>query len=320
VSIHYTIRHLTKFRYDVAVSESVIECRMRPASEALQRCLHFDLDVVPGARVFAHRDFHGNWVHHFNLPRAHTELVVTARAQVELDAPPSLPASLDNNAWATIDGWAASGEQWDSLQPSQFAVWSPTLLEFERSIPGTDARPSDPLIVVRDSLSTIHRSFTYMPDSTSVDSPIDAALASKQGVCQDFAHIMLAVLRRRGLPCRYVSGYIAPSHDKSAADSTNATHAWVEVLLPTLGWVGVDPTHNIEAGIRHIRVAIGRDYADVPPTRGTFKGGSAGALSVAVTIQSGDRSPADGGRELWTTWPATAPESTVAAQAQQQQQ
>lgn len=294
---------------------------MRPAGEGQQRCLQFELDVQPAARVFAFRDFTGNWVHHFNLPRAHTELVVTARAQVEIETPQPLPASMSMDDWCAIDEWNDRDQYWDLVQPSQFAVWSPALIAFEQSVFSSD-RLDDPLTVARKTMAAIHEAFAYVPRSTRVDSPIDDALAARRGVCQDFAHVMLAVLRRRGLPSRYVSGYIAPAIDKDGARRASATHAWVEVLLPEIGWLGLDPTHNIEAGVRHVRVAIGRDYADVPPTRGTFKGGAAGELSVSVTIDTDDRAPSDAIMELWTAWPASSPEAAVGAdrQAQQQQQ
>ena len=131
-----------------------------------------------------------------------------------------------------------------------------------------------------------------MPNATRVDSPIDEVLASKRGVCQDYSHVMIAALRRLGLPCRYVSGYIAPGPrtDETAA-STIATHAWIEAMLPDLGWVGLDPTHDVEAGVRHVRVAIGRDYADVPPTRGVFKGTTSSTLAVSVEVTPAEAMP-----------------------------
>jgi transglutaminase-like putative cysteine protease len=126
--------------------------------------------------------------------------------------------------------------------------------------------------VLRSLNSKLYDGFEYTKDSTRVDSPIEVALTSRKGVCQDFAHIMIALVRGLRIPCRYVSGYL--HHDKSHEDRSpdGATHAWVEALLPGLGWVGFDPTNDLVAGKRHIRTAIGRDYADVPPTIGTLKG------------------------------------------------
>ena len=203
-----------------------------------------------------------------------------------------LPAALDMSAWDKVDGWSARGEQWDFCHPSHFAVWSEALIAFADSL-GPDAqRRSDPLTIARLVMAAIHRDFGYAPFSTRVDSPIEEALTTRQGVCQDFTHIMLALLRRLGLPCRYVSGYIAPrALAEDLGPTTIATHAWAEVLLPELGWIGFDPTNNIEAGLRHVRVAIGRDYADVPPTRGIYKGGSASTLEVSVEVTPGENLP-----------------------------
>jgi transglutaminase-like putative cysteine protease len=174
-------------------------------------------------------------------------------------------------------------------------------------------------------MAAVHRDFEYVPKSTRVDSPIDDALASRKGVCQDFAHVLISIARRLGLPARYVSGYIAPQASGDRAGLVaSATHAWVEVLLPELGWVGFDPTNNTEAGIRHIRVAVGRDYADVPPTRGIFKGQSASQLSVSVDV-----TPADAPSALepmlpdpqWATEDlAAAPDPAYEEQLQSQQQ
>ena len=138
--------------------------------------------------------------------------------------------------------------------------------------------------LLRDLNSKVYGTFAYVKQSTSVDSQIEVALRSRQGVCQDFAHIMIALVRNLRIPCRYVSGYLyhdALHEDRSAE---GATHAWVEALLPGLGWIGFDPTNDLIAGGRHIRTAIGRDYADVPPTLGTMKGSADGELQVRVRV------------------------------------
>ena len=135
--------------------------------------------------------------------------------------------------------------------------------------------------------------------------------------------MMIAALRRLGLPCRYVSGYIAPQPaDEGPAASAIATHAWLEAYLPELGWVGLDPTHDVEAGLRHVRVAIGRDYADVPPTRGTFKGTTASTLAVSVEVTPAEALPTLDPAVLETSWSAEAPppaEDDRDPQMQQQQ-
>ncbi len=318
----YAIRHLTRFTYASPVSESVMELRMRPASEGGQRCLQFEVEIGPRARVFAYRDHFGNWVHHFDIPRRHTQLTITARAQVQIDAPPELPAGLGEASWAVVDGWAATGDHWDFRQPSHFAAWSPALVAWLDDLGAVARRQADPLTTAREIMGAIHRGFEYAPNSTRVDSPIDDALAARRGVCQDFTHVMIAALRRLGLPSRYVSGYIAPRRDDdgAAAASTIATHAWVDVHLPELGWVGLDPTHNVDAGLRHVRVAIGRDYADVPPTRGTFKGTTKSTLAVSVDVTPAQALPTLDPAVMETAWAADAPAPADDERERQMQQ
>jgi transglutaminase-like putative cysteine protease len=130
--------------------------------------------------------------------------------------------------------------------------------------------------------------FQYVPNSTKVDSPIDDALEARKGVCQDFSHIMIALARRLRIPCRYVSGYLFHEAKDKDRSLESASHAWVEALLPKLGWTAFDPTNNLIGGDRHIRVALGRDYADVPPTRGVYKGEAQSELTVSVTVAASD--------------------------------
>jgi transglutaminase-like putative cysteine protease len=170
----------------------------------------------------------------------------------------------------------------------------------------------------------IYDSFEYESGITEVHSPIEHALRERRGVCQDFAHIMIAIARAWGVPARYVSGYMyhRGSKDRSKSD---ATHAWVEAYLPSLGWLGFDPTNNIPAGERHVRAAVGRDYADVPPTRGTFKGAADSELSIAVAIEP-TQAPVRHEDFLKVARPMTSPathsmpERIYSHQQQQQQQ
>jgi transglutaminase-like putative cysteine protease len=323
--MRYTIRHLTTFAYDAPIAESVMELRMRPATGESQRCLQFDVTAEPASRVFAYQDSRGNWVHHFDVPQRHDRLSITAQSQVELDPPASLPDAIDPLAWSEIDRQAAASEDWDFRQPSEFTPWSDALVAFVDSLGPLARREADPLTTVRQVMAAIHREFEYAPKSTRVDSPIDEALAARRGVCQDFSHIMLATLRHTGLACRYVSGYIAPrALDEAGSRSASiATHAWVEVKLPDLGWLGVDPTNNSEAGLRHVRVGIGRDYADVPPTRGIFKGRAGSTLSVSVNISPADALPTIDAAVMqvnWTTAPLAPPTTETKRHLHQQQQ
>ena len=322
----YSIRHLTRFRYDSPVSESLMEVRMHPRTENNQRCLSFQLSVDPRARVNVYRDYLGNSVHHFDVPGKHDELAVLAESLVEMESPAELPAGLGagSAAWQELDAITAAGDYWEMLMPSSFACPSAELegLASELRV----QRRDDPLTFLRELNSAIFEWFDYVPKSTQVDSPIQHAIEARKGVCQDFAHVMIALVRHVRIPCRYVSGYVYPREEKRDRSSDGATHAWVEALVPGFGWVGFDPTSNLIAGERHIRTAIGRDYADVPPTKGIFKGKAASELAVSVRVSPSDAPPppdADLRAEPdWTTasTPADLPLDEVHAQQQQQQQ
>jgi transglutaminase-like putative cysteine protease len=179
----------------------------------------------------------------------------------------------------------ANGELWDFFEPSPRAPISPAVLEFSRSLALDPA--SDPLRSFRRIGTAVQQTLAYAPHSTAVDTPIEDALEARRGVCQDFAHIALAVARVRGIPCRYVSGYLAPPTMHPDPHEL-ATHAWIEGWFPGPGWIAIDPTHNQAAGEQHIAVAVGRDYQDAAPTRGVFRGEQAGTLAVSVRIQQGD--------------------------------
>ncbi len=282
----YTIHHVTRFHYSAPVRESVMELRMQPRSESGQRPLSFNLAVTPTARLTNYRDHLGNVVHHFSLPGQHTGLTISAQARVEVTPPPRPAATLKSNSWAELGRSVAEGDYWEMLGPSHFA--HPTDLLTQLAAELNLRRQDDPLTLLRELNSAICRTFAYVPNDTQADSPIDEALKKRQGVCQDFAHIMIALGRSLGIPCRYVSGYLFNSPEEHDRSTVGATHAWVEAWLPGLDWVGFDPTNNLMAGERHIRVATGRDYADVPPTRGIFKGKARSELSVVVQVLKAD--------------------------------
>ena len=283
--MRYTVRHVTRFTYESAITESVMEVRMQPRSDAMQRCLHFSLTTTPASRVMMYQDSDGNIVHHFNIPARHARMAVTAEALVECEQPESLPDEIGPAAWRELNAIAGSGEALDYLAASTFT--QPTALLDAFSKEAGIERGSDPLVTLRRLMTEMSSRFEYRLSSTRVDSPIDDALQSRKGVCQDFAHIFIALARRLGIPTRYVSGYLF--HDPSRTDRSGegATHAWVESLIPGIGWVGLDPTNDLVAGERHIRVAIGRDYADVPPTRGVYKGVSNVKSELAVSVRVG---------------------------------
>jgi len=286
----YSIRHLTRFRYSQPVSESIMEARMHPRSDSNQHCLNFSLSVSPRCRVFSYRDHLGNNVQHFDIPGDHNQLVVIAESVVEQQPLPDVPRFLAPDAWGALDDLIDSGDYWEMLLPSTYAVETPALINLANEL--NVIRRDDPLMLVHEINQRLFDYFEYVPRSTRVDSPIDEAIVSGKGVCQDFAHTLIALLRHVRIPARYVSGYLYRSREDHDRSTPDATHAWVDVLMPHLGWVGFDPTNNLIAHHRHIRTAVGRDYADVPPTRGIFRGQSNSELYVAVHVQASDHPPA----------------------------
>ncbi len=290
--MYYSIRHVTSFTYSSPIRESVQEVRMQPRSEGPQRCLTFKLLTEPRATVASYVDSLGNRVHHFDIPDQHSALTITAQAVVEMGAVSPLPEALAAEAWTQLDALTADGAYWDYLQPSVYA--RPTALLSELATTLAIVRRSDPLTVLRELNTSLYTYFSYVPQSTTAKSPIDDALRTRAGVCQDFAHVMIALCRELQVPARYVSGYLAPREARPDRSSADATHAWVEALLPGRGWVGFDPTNDQLTAERHVRVAVGRDYADVPPNRGVFnynKGSADQDLSVAVHVVPSETLP-----------------------------
>jgi len=217
-------------------------------------------------------------------------LVIVAESLVEQQELGDVPHFLSPDAWRELDVLVADGDYWEMLLPSDFAKPTPALLKLSEEF-GV-CRRDDPLMLLRELNGRLYDYFNYVPRSTRVDSPIDEAIESKNGVCQDFAHTMIALVRSVGIPCRYVSGYLYHGKKDKDRSVSDATHAWVEAFLPHLGWVGFDPTNNLLAHERHIRTALGRDYADVPPTTGVYRGHTDSELYVAVQVTAFDEPPA----------------------------
>lgn len=307
----YSIRHSTRFRYSDAVRQSVMEAMMHPRSEGGQSVRQFEINTEPRARVFVRRDFLGNLVHHFDVPGAHETLAIVTESLVEVSAPRLLPLFGHTSDWKALDEMARAGDLWDYLHPSRFCHMTPLLREFAEEIGW--ARRDDPISLVQSLNKTIYEKFAYVQQTTRADSPIDEALEARQGVCQDFTHIMIALLREIQIPARYVSGYLYHRKDTQDRSVADATHAWCEVLLPGYNWIGLDPTNNLLATERHIRTAIGRDYSDVPPTRGSYiktRGKGTGEMKVAVHVTPADEPRPEEleplGAALWMSIPDSA--------------
>jgi transglutaminase-like putative cysteine protease len=259
------IEHTTTFTYDYAVSEAYTELRLRPLDSGGQHCLAFALKIEPAGEVLAYTDRFGNDIRHFDLVQPHRQLRVAAQSEVLTPATyygPSTPLS-------PLD-------EFDFLQATHYAPHTEHLAPLGAALDG-HATPAAALAL----MSAVHGALAYEKGATTVTTTAPEALQLGRGVCQDFAHVLLALYRSRGLPARYVSGYL---HDRHNGHAVAASHAWVDVYLAGHGWLSVDPTHNREQTEHYVRVAVGRDYADVPPTRGVFTGNAHEALDVHVRV------------------------------------
>lgn len=282
MSLRYVVRHVTRFSYSEPVRETLMELRMQPRSEERQICLAFELAVEPQAHVHTFRDYQGNVVHHFDIPRPISELAITAISRLQVQEAEEPPGRVSPAVWDELERGRDEGEHFDFLSQTARTRASADALEPLVRELGI-ARRDDPLTVLRNLNSGLNERLRYATGSTSVETPLDKVLATREGVCQDFAHLFMALAREVSIPCRYVSGYLYHRDDTSVPD---ASHAWVEAYLPGVGWLGFDPTNNLIVGDRHIRTAIGRDYSDVPPNRGTHKGENVTSeLSVAVQVR-----------------------------------
>jgi transglutaminase-like putative cysteine protease len=312
----YFIRHVTSFSYQPAVGESVMEVRLQPRSDTRQRCLTSSIEVNPRAEVTVYRDYCGNAVHHFDIPGKHSSIEVVSEATVDM-LPRLDVENLKQSTWEELDELVDHGDFLEMLLPSRYARPSEMLHRLRHEL--RLERRGESLTLLKKINNAIYENFDYAPNTTRVDSPIDDALQTHQGVCQDFAHIMIALVRQLRIPCRYVSGYLyhqGESHDRSPA---GASHAWVEAYLGEAGWVEFDPTNNLLGCERHIRVAVGRDYADVPPTRGVHRGEAESELRVLVTVSRVDApKPEDLGPAMVFRAPRPAPNGDL-VQTQNQQ-
>ena len=279
------IKHTSRYRYNGPVSHSVMRLCLKPLDDARQRLLRFHVETDPPAALSQETDSFGNSKHLLTLHHEHNSLEISSTSAVETAKAPSLPSALPNDTWEEIRSWQNSFRLWDFTHPSAYAHPSDALGTF---VEETDLRPGDdPLESVLRLSDTLHRAFQFAPGSTSAVSPIEHILETRQGVCQDYAHVMIAIARSWGVPARYTSGYLyAGSWEEESLSS--ASHAWVECLLPGLDWVGFDPTNRGLAGQRHVRLAVGRDYKDVTPTEGIIHGNAQSTLEVQVGVRPVD--------------------------------
>lgn len=260
------IQHTTRLSYREPIAETYMEMRVRPLDGVGQKCSAFTLDVRPASDVRGYRDGFGNHVLYFNHLGEHERVEVRARATVETG----------------VDG---ADPEWPVF-PEDFLAFRPPVLD----LPGvrriaarvaSDAARDQPEAMLEALTAHINSNFQYRREITSVFTEVDEVLRLRSGVCQDFAHLFVAVARALAIPCRYVSGYIHSEGGRGAG----ATHAWAEAWVAGKGWLGFDPTNPMRASEHHVRVATGRDYRDVPPTRGIYLGRAAESMEVTVEMR-----------------------------------
>jgi transglutaminase-like putative cysteine protease len=279
------ILHTTRFDYKAPACQSHNEIRMRPLDGPGQRCVEFELDTLPNASAFEYADYYGNRVIALSVHPPHAGLTVVARSIVERTQSASPVGVGTTFKTFLLDDLGRSQAEYDFLSASRHIPFSEPLRKFFWM-----ARPlqtEDVAGYANRIVSYINAQFAYEPGTTKVHSTADEILSAGAGVCQDFAHLTIGVLRLAGIPSRYVSGYLAPVlGDGVESVGAQASHAWLEAQLPGAGWIGFDPTNGCQVDQRHIRVAIGRDYSDVPPMRGVYRSAGGGqVMTVELRIE-----------------------------------
>jgi transglutaminase-like putative cysteine protease len=280
----FRIKHVTRYIYEQPAYHSHNIVRLAPIDAPDQKRLEFHLDITPSATISEFRDSFGNLAHSIDLQPPHKELIISSTSVVErlmLPVPSPHRVSIRDylaNDSARMEKYAAF------LNPSRYVPVSERLRRFFWSV-----RPhlsEDVTEYTERMIHYVRNQFAYDGDTTNVHSTVDDILTLGGGVCQDFAHLSIGLLRLAGIPARYVSGYLAPAPRKDAniAPPELASHAWIEALLPGTGWTGFDPTHRIRTIIRHIRVAIGRDYNDLPPVSGVYQS-AGGTREMAYELE-----------------------------------
>ena len=273
------VRHATVYDYSVAVRNNINQVWMQPLTDERQTCMSFALSTSPRSKPRSYVDYFGNTVHHFEIALPHTQLQIVAEADVltddrdtaELmagDGIPYQPLDRDNPSWI------------DFLMPTDLTAASGGIRALAAALVTAEASTAQ---VALAAARRVHAAFTYRRGVTGVSTTAEAALDIGAGVCQDYAHVLLSVVRHLGIPARYVSGYLFTG---AGAEQELASHAWVEVYLPSGGWAGLDPTNDKLVDGHYVKVALGRDYADVPPVRGAYAGAAGSGLNVEVRVSA----------------------------------
>jgi len=285
--VRYRIRHRTSYRYASQVFESFNEVRLQPLAGAGQTLLDFDLLIEPPATVISFRDYYGNAVHDFGVAYLHDRLVIEATSDVvthaDAEEPLGGPADGEPDASPTlrslVENEALADEHAEFLGPSAYITLDDDSAALAEALLAED-RETSALAFLTRAADHVRGRLEYRIGATTVNSSVAEVLAGGSGVCQDFAHVLISLCRHVGLPARYVSGYLG------SVGSSTASHAWTEAYIPPYGWLGIDATLGTLCTGQHVKVGVGRDYADVSVLRGTYQGGGQAELEVQVTCEA----------------------------------
>lgn len=273
------LTHTTELHYTDLISESVMELRMTPRQEADQHRLSFNLAIGPATTVNSYFDWLGNTVHALSISGFHRLIRIVATSVVETDRQKAeVEKFADRWIGPQNPAFADDHALYDFLRFDGPVVDSPALRDLSNLL-GAAPGMSQGELALR-MLHLIAERFEYARGHTTSASTTEEMLRHGRGVCQDFTHVMIALARRLGIPARYVSGLVQPDADRFRGYTQ--THAWCELLFPTAGWVGFDPTNNCIVGPNFVKVAIGRDYRDVPPNKGVYRGAAKESIDVKV--------------------------------------
>lgn len=283
--MRFEIRYRCSFEYDELVRESQNELRAAPVSDEHQSLISYRVSTTPAARVYSFEDYWGTRVDTFGVREPHILLDVVAEASVETRSKPLLAASPRFEALADRRFRDAHLEYFERTRHTE---WNDAIAAEART--QVSLMGGDVVSAVLALHRRVHSSMSYVPGATYVGMGVDEVFGRGQGVCQDYAHLAVAMCRSVGIPARYVSGYLFTADDAKGADVERdvvnvQTHAWFEAAVPGMGWLALDPTNSQAVGPRHIKIGHGRDYDDVPPLRGMYAGRPAATLTVGVEIR-----------------------------------
>jgi transglutaminase-like putative cysteine protease len=280
--LHLRILHRTVYRYTVPSTDSHNEVRLEPGNDACQTCLKFDIRSEPEANIYSFSEPGGN-VSHFTLRSPHRTLTIQAESEVETYCTnPFDGLNLIYPDLEYFDDPAVKQRYAEFLAPSKFVPLSDETRDLAMIAKNRSNGVTSQFMLGLSQY--LFENLVYDSDVTHVHTTVDEVLSLKAGVCQDFAHVMIACCRSIGVPARYVSGYLHSSRG-SGIRGHEAMHAWVECPLPKGRWLAIDPTNNLLANDHHIRVHTGRDYADITPLKGLYKGTSAQKLEVEIRVE-----------------------------------